>query len=134
MKNLMQKWNRVLLCVLAVCMLLGVTAAGAANPCALRVSVRNGADTPIPNINVDLYQVAVTKNGTTTLTDAFAGLSVTADQLLSDSGADNANLVYQYVFAKEVDYTAKKATNTFGNAEFSNLEQGIYLVLAPLCF
>ena len=129
MKNLLQKWNRVLLCVLAVCILRGVPAAGASNPCTLRVAIRNDAGTPIPNINVDLYQVAVTKNGTTTLTEAFADLSVTADQLLADSGADNANLVYQYVFAKEVDYTAKNATNAFGNAEFNNLEQGIYLVL-----
>ena len=129
MKHLMQKWNRVLLCVLVACMLLGITAVRAATPCALRVTIHDDADKPLSDINVDLYQVAVTKNGITTLTEAFSGLSVTAEQLLADSGADNANLVYQYVFAKEVDYTAKNATNAFGNAEFNNLEQGIYLVL-----
>lgn len=129
MKHLMRQWNRALLCVLAACVLLGITAVRAATPCALRVTICDDADKPLSDINVDLYQVAVTKNGTTTLTEAFAGLSLSADQLLSDSGADNANLVYQYVFAKEVDYTAKNATNAFGNAEFNNLEQGIYLVL-----
>jgi len=129
MKNLMQKSNRVLLCVLVACMLLGLTTVRAAGPCALRVTIRNDADEPISGINVDLYQVAVTKNGTTTLTEPFADLSLSADQLLADSGADNANVVYQYVFAQEVDYTAKHTTNAYGNAEFSNLEQGIYLVL-----
>lgn len=129
MKNLMQKSNRVLLCVLLACMLLGVTAVRAANPCALRVTIRNDTDEPISGINVDLYQVAVTKNGTTTLTEPFADLSLSADQLLADSGADHANTVYQYIFAREVDYTAKHTTNAYGNAEFSNLEQGIYLVL-----
>lgn len=129
MKHLLRQWNRVLLCVLTVCMLLGLTAVRAAGPCALRVTIQNDGDEPLADINVDLYQVAVTKNGTTTLTEAFSDLSVTAERLLTDSGADNANLVYQYVFAKEVDYTAKNATNAFGNAEFNNLEQGIYLVL-----
>ncbi|MBO5339468.1 MAG: Cna B-type domain-containing protein [Oscillospiraceae bacterium] len=129
MKNLMQKSNRVLLCVLVACMLLGTTVVQAANPCALRVTIRNDADKPISGINVDLYQVAVTKNGTTTLTEPFADLSLSADQLFADSGADHANTVYQYIFAREVDYTAKHTTNAYGNAEFSNLEQGIYLVL-----
>lgn len=129
MKNLVQKSNRVLLCVLMVCMLIGITVVQAAAFCSLRVTIRNDADEPISGINVDLYQVAVTKNGTTTLTGPFADLSLSADQLLSDSGADNANIVYQYVFAQEVEYTAKHTTNAYGNAEFSNLEQGIYLVL-----
>lgn len=129
MRKLRQKWNRVLLCVLLAWMLLGLTAVRAADPCALRVTIRNDANEPISGINVDLYQVAVTKNGTTTLTEPFADLSLSADQLLADSGADHANIVYQYVFAREVDYTAKHTTNAYGNAEFSNLEQGIYLVL-----
>ncbi|MBQ3557493.1 MAG: Cna B-type domain-containing protein [Oscillospiraceae bacterium] len=129
MRNLMRKWNRVLLCVLVSCMLLGTAVVQAANPCALRVTIRNDADEPISGINVDLYQVAVTKNGVTTLNERFAGLSLSADQLLADSGADNANIVYQYVFAQEVEYTAKHTTNANGNAEFNNLEQGIYLVL-----
>lgn len=130
MRNLMQKWNRVLLCVLVACMLLGTTVVQAANPCALRVTIRSDVDgAPISGINVDLYQVAVTKNGTTTLTEPFADLTLSAAQLLSDSGADNANIVYQYVFAQGVDYTAKHTTNANGNAEFSALEQGIYLVL-----
>ena len=129
MRKLMQKWNRVLLCVLLACMLLGGAGVRAANPCALRVTIRNDGGEPLADINVDLYQVAVTKNGTTTLTASFAKLSLSADQLLADSGADNANIVYQYVFAQEVDYTAKHTTNAYGNAEFGNLEQGIYLVL-----
>ena len=129
MKNLMQKSNRVLLCVLMVCMLIGITVVQAATSCSLRVTIRNDADEPISGINVDLYQVAVTKNGATTLTEPFAGLSLSADQLLADSGADHANIAYQYVFAQEVDYTAKHTTNANGNAEFSGLEQGIYLVL-----
>ena len=129
MRNLMRKWNRVLLCVLVSCMLLGTAVVQAANPCALRVTMCNDEGEPISGINVDLYQVAVTKNGTTTLTERFAGLSLSADQLLADSGADHANIVYQYVFAREVDYTAKHTTNANGNAEFSNLEPGIYLVL-----
>lgn len=129
MRKLMRKWNRVLLGVLLVCMLLGLTTVRAANPCALRVTIRNDGGEPLADINVDLYQVAVTKNGSTTLTEPFAELSVSADQLLADSGVDNANIVYQYVFAQEVDYLAKHTTNAYGNAEFGNLEQGIYLVL-----
>lgn len=129
MKNLMQKSNRVLLCVLVACILVGITVVQAVTSCSLRVTIRNDADEAISGINVDLYQVAVTKNGTTTLTEPFADLSLSADQLLSDSGADHANVVYQYVFAQEVDYTAKHTTNANGNAEFVGLEQGIYLVL-----
>lgn len=129
MTDMARKWNRVLLSVLLVCLLFTMTAVRAAPSCALQVTILDEADKPVPNINVDLYQVAVTANGTTALTADFSGLSLSADQLLADNGAQNANLVYQYVFAQEPEYMAKRHTNSGGAVNFSGLQEGIYLVL-----
>lgn len=129
MTDMARKLNRLLLSVLLACLLLGFTAAQAATTCSLQVTIRGEDDKVVPNINVDLYQVAATRNGITSLTEEFADLPLSADQLLADSGSEHANTVYQYIIAREMDFTAKRHTTSSGIAHFTNLEQGIYLVL-----
>ncbi len=107
------------------CMIAAVRAAG---PCSLRVTVLDEQEVPVPRINVELCCIAVTGAGGTQLTPDYAELPLTAEQLLADHGAEQAELVYQYISAMELEGIIK-TTNRSGEAAFSGLEKGIYMVL-----
>lgn len=126
MSNIERKLNR-LLSVLLVCLLLVVTPARAATSGALCITILDEADDPVPGVNVTLCQVVSITDGTAALTADFVDLPLSADQLMSDSGAGNAAAVYQYVHAKELTGTVK-TTDADGVTDFFNLAQGVYLV------
>ena len=107
-----------------VCMVASVHAVG---PCSLRLTVLDEQEVPVPRLNVELCCVAETGPEGTKLTAEFAQLSLTAEQLLADIGAQHAQQVYQYVCAMELEGTIK-ATNHAGVVGFSGLEKGVYLV------
>lgn len=109
------------------CLLLGTAGVRAALTGTMRITLLDEEDTPVPNINVTLCQVAVTAAGGTTLTPQFEQLPLSVDQLCNDSGAQHAETVYQYVHAKELDGSVQ-TTNSKGVVYFEGLEQGIYLV------
>lgn len=127
MTDMVKKWNRILLSVLLVCLLLGAGAVRAASGCSLRVTLLDEVGVPVRGINVTLCQVAITSADKTQLAPDFQQLPLSVDQLQQDSAAQHTETVYQYVHAKELEGLVQ-STNSKGVTYFEGLEQGIYLV------
>lgn len=108
---------------LLMAVVLAVTALATAG--SIRVTVKDEADAPVSDINVELIRVAA---DTGVLTAEFAGLPLTATELMANPGATHAETVYQYFRAKELSGTIKQ-TNAAGVTEFTGLDNGLYLVL-----
>lgn len=126
MSRLKRKWNHVLL--LLVCVLLAATSVLAADSCSLRVIVRDEAEEPVRGFNVELYAVVQGESGNCALLPEFAGLGISAQQLLETPDAKNADLVAQYINSHELDGTVLRTSAT-GEVYFSGLEKGVYMVL-----
>lgn len=126
MSKFRKKLNTLLALALSV-LLLSTTTAFAAGDCRLQVIIENSAEEPVPNINVELLQVAVGEGAACALTPAFSGLGISAQELLSSPGIDYAEQIYQYIYAKELIGQIKH-TSAHGTVHFNDLEKGIYLV------
>lgn len=118
---------RILFAALLVCLCVGLAAVRAAGSCSLRVTVEDEQGTAVRGINVELLYVAAVHGGQAALQPDFADLSLTAAQLMADGGPEQAEAVYQYVSAMELEGTVK-TTASNGSAGFSGLAEGIYLV------
>lgn len=127
MRKFRKKLTRLLVLGLAV-LLLGTSTATAANDCRLRVAVCDDAGNPVPEINVELFQVALSTGAGCTLTPAFADVGISAGELLADPGAENAERLFQFVYAKELNGQIRR-TDDNGFVDFPALEKGIYLVI-----
>lgn len=126
MSEFRRKLNSLLVLAVSV-LLLGTTPAFAVGDCSLRVVVRNSAGEPVPSIHVELYAVAQGEGNACTLTEAFSDLGISAGELLAAPDGENAERVFQYAHANELDGLIKR-TSSSGIVDFSSLERGIYLV------
>lgn len=127
MSKFRRKLNNLLVLLLSF-VLLGTTTAFAAGSCSLRVVVKDSEGAPVPGINVELFQVAQGDETACTLTPAFADLEISAQELLSTPNSENAERVFQFAHAKELDGQIKRTSGT-GEVDFTALEKGVYLVL-----
>jgi len=124
MTGIRRQLNQVLLLLLAV--LLSAGTVWAQPLCALRVSVLDESDAPVEDIGVELLQVASGRGTGSVLTEDFGELEIPAEDL-AQSGAEEAQAVYQYAAARELEGQVC-LTDKKGNADFSALEEGVYLV------
>lgn len=126
MTKIRRKLNSLLTLGLA-CILLGGTTAFAVGGCSLNVVLKNSANEPVEKVNVELCQVVDCENGACELVPDMAGLGLSAQELLASPGAENAQLVFQYVMAAELEGEIRH-TGSDGVARFTSLKDGVYLV------
>jgi len=122
MKAYLKKAVALLLCCVFLC-----CPVSAADDCSLRVLIKDEDKNPLGLVNVDLCQVTSFDGAAHTLLEDYAHLGVTAEELNAALSAENAELVYQYIYANEID-GQRIETNSSGAADFVGLPQGIYLV------
>ena len=127
MRKFRRKLNSVLI-LWFVCALLGGVTAFAQNACSLRVQIEDSFGEPVKGFGVELFCVARASNSMYELTSDFAGLGITVQELVDEPGAELAAQVSQYVYDKRLVGT-EKTTAQNGEAVFSSLEKGVYLVL-----
>lgn len=126
MTKIRRKLNSLLTLGLA-CILLGGTTALAVGGCSLSVVLKNSANEPVEKVNVELCQVVDCENGVCELVPEMAGLGLSAQELLASPGAENAQLVFQYAMAAELEGEIRH-TGSDGVARFTSLKDGVYLV------
>lgn len=111
----------VLLCVLLLCQtVLAVS-------CSLRVTLTESDGTPVPDIGIELCQVAAFDGERFSLTQEFEALGLSAEELAANPTVELAEQVNQYVLSAEIEGTIL-ATNGRGWVDFTALEEGVYLV------
>ena len=106
------------------CVMLCSTAFAAMG--SLRVTVLD-EKTPVENIAVELCRVADLEGDTFTLTEAFADLHLSPQDMAQERSAEQAEQVYQYVMHWELEGSVI-LTDREGNADFLTIEDGLYLV------
>jgi len=123
MKSRTRIWFRVFLIMLCSVLLCGMAAAAACN---LRVGIRLNGE-PLADISVEVIRAATVTDGVYSWTEDFADLSLSADQAAKELLSEQAEQIYQYVLARELSGEIR-LTDENGNADFENLEEGLYLV------
>ena len=126
MLKLKKQLNR-LLALLVCCVLLCCPVSADDQACSLRVTLLDEADLPVKDINVEICRITDFDGTSHTLAQDFADLSIPADQLAAELTAEQAEQIYQYVIAREREATLK-VTNADGYVDYTDLQQGIYLV------
>jgi len=121
-RTILYKAVALLLCCVFLC-----CPVSADNDCSLRVVIKDEQKQPLELVNVDLCQITTFDGTAHTLLENYANMGVTADQLDAALSVENAELVYQFIFANGID-GQKLTTNAAGIVDFPNLSQGIYLV------
>ena len=124
MKQITRKLHKILFVLL--CMVLFSQAALAAS-CSVRVILHDQEGTPVSGISVELCQVAVLDGETFVLTDEFSTLDLSAKDLAEQPTVEMVQQAYQYVLANELEGTIQ-VTGELGWADFTSLEEGIYLI------
>lgn len=112
--------------VLSVCCLLLCTWALAAT-CSIRVTVKDDRNEAVPDFSVELCRVTAFDGERHSLTEAFSELGISAETLAGEGTAEQAEAIYQYLLARELNGTVL-LTDDRGAVDFTALEQGIYLV------
>ena len=96
-------------------------------PCSLRVNILDGERNPVEYFNVEICQVTSFDGTGHTLLPEYAGLGISAADLDAELSAEQAEAVYQYIYASGI-VGKILTTNKHGLADFISLEKGIYLV------
>ena len=118
-KTLFQSFILFLCCIL----LCGVVFADTGS---LRVTILN-QKIPVKDIAVELCLVADLEGETYTLTEDFADLHVSPEDMVQELSAEQAEQVCQYVMQKELEGTIV-LTDWEGNADYYTISDGLYLV------
>ncbi|MBQ9109549.1 MAG: Cna B-type domain-containing protein [Oscillospiraceae bacterium] len=96
-------------------------------PCSLRVNILDGERNPVEYFNVEICQVTSFDGTGHTLLPEYAGLGISAADLDAELSVEQAEAVYQHVYASGI-VGKILTTNKHGLADFISLEKGIYLV------
>jgi len=125
MKQPRRQVHRVIFALL--CVMLLCTSVLAAS-CSLRVTLLDEEQKPISDISVEVCQVARREGESFVLTEEFAGLGLSSQELTApENTVEAAQQTFQYLLAKELEGMIVP-TGERGWADFTELEEGIYLV------
>ena len=121
----------VVVALWALCMLPAVSYGVALGKGDLTIAMKYG-NTSLTGLNIAIYQVAdITETGGKleyTLTSAFSGSKVTFNDLSTEANIAISAKLDTYASANQIPMTANKVTDNSGNAEFTGLNAGLYLV------
>lgn len=124
-KQFRRKLNLIL--VVLAALLSSYMSVSAAPSGTIQVIVRDSAEQPVKDINVELLQVTECDGSGCTLTQDFAELGITAQQLHDAPDASHAEQAFQYAYAQGLGGVIQH-TDKNGVVDFYGLKEGVYLV------
>ncbi len=125
------KVQKIILALLVlICLMASLCTSFAANDCHLTVNVRSEDGTRgISDFQVNLCNIALSKNGIYGLSDAFQSSGLRIPSLLGTHSADAAKDVHKYIKDNSIPVSSL-GTDQEGRAIYTNLQRGIYIVFA----
>lgn len=113
--------------LIAALLLCSFSAFSAEAPCSLTLYTETESKVPIEGFKIGLCQIAVRQGEGYTLAVPFSNSNLSVETLIREFRASHAKQVLSYLREQNISYL-RQESDAAGNATFSSLEQGLYLV------
>lgn len=133
-KHIVSKFIALLMCLAVIlCIPLSVSAETNTATGSLTVKYHIDKTDPIKNAQFSVYLIATGKSSSSyTLTDTFSKYGVSLEKLDRDSLSGIATALSAYVARDSISSSGQGRTDDNGVVTFSNLQEGLYLVVGEI--